>query len=35
MAKTIEIQNIDPTTLLVDINVRTDLKLNNDLIGSI
>jgi ParB/RepB/Spo0J family partition protein len=35
MAKTIEIQNIDPTTLLVDINVRTDLNLNNEFIGSI
>lgn len=35
MANTIEIQNVDPKSLLVDVNVRSDLDLNKEFIGSI
>jgi len=35
MGNTFEIQTVDPSTLLVDVNVRTDLRLNPEFVGSI
>lgn len=35
MGTTLEIQTVDPTTLLVDVNARTDFNLNREFVGSI
>ena len=35
MSNIISTQNIDPTTLLIDVNVRSDLALDKDFVGSI
>jgi ParB family chromosome partitioning protein len=35
MGTTLEIQAVDPSTLLVDVNVRTDLRLNPEFVGSV
>jgi ParB family chromosome partitioning protein len=35
MGTTLEIQTVDPSTLLVDVNVRTDLRLNKEFVGSV